>query len=256
MSGPCVWLARCPLSCGSLLCSFAVSAASAACVLEVSANWCRGAVKRGNASGGTNLGVNARKKRPDNKQASTRKRMSTKGKRDVPYGESPRAARGRERGTREGCSCRLCFARNMGALAGSTSRRAVERECGCAVDADNDVGMGGALRPLRETVREWEPAESVRVSRTCCELSVLKSRLINSVNPKDNGPSPFTRLMSPTPALQEAYRHQTSHDKVFQVLSHSSGIPYEAPKRKQMRFLPQSRALLQMAPNFRNIVQT
>ncbi|KAJ7027650.1 hypothetical protein C8F04DRAFT_1189334 [Mycena alexandri] len=57
-------------------------------------------------------------------------------------------------------------------------RRAVKRECGCAVDADNDVGMGSAL--LRKTVREWEPEESVdlriEISESCIQVPTLLSK--------------------------------------------------------------------------------
>ncbi|KAJ7019140.1 hypothetical protein C8F04DRAFT_1198021 [Mycena alexandri] len=127
MSGPRVWLARCPLSCGSLLCSFAVSTASAACVLEVSANWCRGAVIR---------------EKETYRMGSRRAHVQGGGR------EKRWAWGGKELPTV------LCAKHGVHLLVALVARRAVERECGCAVDADNDVGMGSALRPLRETVRE------------------------------------------------------------------------------------------------------
>ncbi|KAJ7016123.1 hypothetical protein C8F04DRAFT_1203214 [Mycena alexandri] len=107
----------------------------------------------------------------------------------APYHAAPCCARSQARRLRRLASLRrLCSEgkgelRKGGAVAGRALRatwvhllvalivvrRAVKRECGCAVDADNDVGMGSAL--LRKTVREWEPEESV-VSGTCCEVTV------------------------------------------------------------------------------------
>ncbi|KAJ7036259.1 hypothetical protein C8F04DRAFT_1233206 [Mycena alexandri] len=57
----------------------------------------------------------------------------------------------------------LCAKHRVHLLVALVARRAVERECGCAVDADNDVGMGSALRPLRETVRERGSQRRVRL---------------------------------------------------------------------------------------------
>ncbi|KAJ7028167.1 hypothetical protein C8F04DRAFT_1188851 [Mycena alexandri] len=63
------------------------------------------------------------------------------------------AARGREkRGQgRKQLPAVLCAQHGVHLLVALVVRRAVEGESGCAVDADDDVGMGSALR---ETVRE------------------------------------------------------------------------------------------------------